>query len=402
MRLADAFEPSDSAIAVVRAGDGVLVGVNAAFERSTGHGRATMIGRRLADSGLWADPRFDAQLWGLLQVRDRVVRLPARIACADGREVPVEVSAEFAIDDGGERVLFCLLHLSPAGPDTPERARDDVLYRSLYLAASEGIYRSLPGGGFLDVNPAMARIFGFETPEQMIAECGGHASGLYVDAGEAARIRARLAAGERLDGHRTQVRRRDGRVIWISENGRAIRDRQGVVLFHEGSLVDITAQVEAEQALRQSRALYQVLVENSRDGVFLIQHGKVVFANEALAKILGCTVAELIGLDYMSRSSPPTSTRSAPAGPSGRPVRATRRSTRSTCAGATAGRSCARCAPTPSSTSATSRRPVRCATSPTSARGSVPSSRPSAGTASCSRTRRPGCSAPGSTAGSWR
>ena len=303
MRLLDAFEPSDSAVAIVRASDGVLVGVNAAFERSTGHGRLQVIGRRFDDSTLWADRGFGGELWGLLQVRERVVRLPARLACADGRVLPVEVSAEFAMD-GGERVLFCLLHLAADGPDSAEQARDRVLYRSLYLAASEGIYRSLPGGGFLDVNPAMARIFGFDSPEDMLAECGEDASGLYVDAAQAAWIAGELAAGHRLENHRAQVRRRDGRVIWIGENARAIRDRQGVVLFHEGSLVDITAQVAAEQALLQSQQLYQVLVDNSRDGVFLIQRGRVLFANEAMAQILGWEVARLVGMDYMALVDP--------------------------------------------------------------------------------------------------
>jgi diguanylate cyclase (GGDEF)-like protein/PAS domain S-box-containing protein len=303
MRLVDAFEPSDSAVAVVRVGDGTIVGVNAAFERSTGRGRDGVIGRRFGDAGFWADADFGAKLWGLLQARERIVRLPVRALLADGSTVPAALSAEFA-DDGGERVLLCILDLAPEGPDSVERARDQKLYRSLYLAASEGIYRSLPGGGFLDVNPAMARIFGFDSPDAMIAACGEDAASLYVDADNVASISARLAAGERLENHRSQVRRRDGRVIWISENGRAIRDRQGVVLFYEGSLVDITAQVDAEQALLQSQALYRVLVENSRDGVFLIQHGKVIFANEAMAHILGYEVAQITGIDYLSLVDP--------------------------------------------------------------------------------------------------
>ncbi len=303
MRLVEAFESSDSAVAVIRVSDGVVLGVNGAFERSTGRGRDQVIGRKPYDAGLWTDAAFGSRLWGLLQVRDRAVRLPLQIPCADGRVLPAELSAEFAAEDG-ERVLFCLFHLSPDGPDSAERAHDHVLYRSLYLAASEGIYRSLPGGGFLDVNPAMARIFGFDSPEQMLAECGEAASSLYVDPNQVQGIRDLLAGGGRLEAHRAQVRRRDGRIIWISENGRAIRDRQGHVLFYEGSLVDITAQVEAEQALRQSQALYQVLVENSRDGVFLIQHGRVIFANEAMARILGYDVAQITGMEYMALVDP--------------------------------------------------------------------------------------------------
>src|SRR5690606_15672587 len=132
-----------------------------------------------------------------------------------------------------------------------------------------------PEGGFVDVNPALARLLGHASPGQLLAERGRDLAAIYVDPDVMPRMHALLRGGGRVEGMRSQMRRRDGSVIWVSENARAIRDGQGRVLFHEGSVVDVTAQVEAEVALRQSQALYQVLVENSRDGVFLIQHGRV-------------------------------------------------------------------------------------------------------------------------------
>lgn len=303
MRLVEAFEASESVVAVLRAGDGVILGVNVAFERSTGYRRDQVIGRLPIEVGLWPDPSFRAGVWSILRAEHRVAGMPMRLACADGRIRAGHVSAEFA-QDQGETVVFCLLHFLPEGQDIREPEPNHALYRSLYLAASEGIYRSLPGGGFLDVNPAMARILGYDSPQQMLVECSRKASGLYVDPTHAEHIHAHLRDGGRLDSERAQVRRRDGRVIWISENARAIRDERGEPLFFEGSLVEITAQVEAEQALRQSQELYQVLVENSRDGVFLIQHGRIVFANEAMSRILGYQHGEIFGLDYMSLVDP--------------------------------------------------------------------------------------------------
>ena len=299
MRLLDAFESSESVVAVVRAGDGVLTGVNSAFERITGYRRDQVIGRLPIEIGLWPDPEFRARIWSILRAEHRVARMPMRLACADGRILPGEVSVEFASEQG-ELILFCLLHFLPEHQEVAAPEPDHALYRSLYLAASEGIYRRLPGGGFLDVNPAMARILGFETPQQLLRELSRNAARFYVDPDHAARTQQQLVSGGRLERQRAQVYRRDGSLIWISENARAICDERGQALFFEGSLVDITAQVEAEQALRQSQALYQVLVENSRDGVFLIQRGLVIFANDAMARILGYGVGELLGLQYMS------------------------------------------------------------------------------------------------------
>src|SRR5690606_10176045 len=140
--------------------------------------------------------------------------------------------------------------------------------------------------------------------QQRRAAVASKAGLLYVDQAHVAQAHAVLRAGGRLERARARARRRDGSSIWISENARAVFDENGQALFFEGSVVDITAQVEAEEALRQSRALYQVLVENSRDGVFLIQRGQVVFANEAMAGILGYTVDELTGMQYMALVDP--------------------------------------------------------------------------------------------------
>ena len=299
MRLVDAFEASESVVAVLRASDGVFLGVNSAFERSTGYRREQVIGRLPIEVGLWPDPEFRARIWSLLRANQRVAGMPMRLACADGRPRAGHVNVERVLEEGESR-LFCLVHFLPEGEDIQEPVVTDLPYRSLYLAASEGIYRSLPGGGFLDVNPAMARILGYDSPRQLLTELGRRASELYADPEYVARANAILLAGGRLERERARVFRRDGRIIWVSQNARAILDAGGEALVFEGSLVDITAQVEAERALGESQALYQVLVENSRDGVFLIQRGAIVFANEAMARILGYDAGELVGTAYMA------------------------------------------------------------------------------------------------------
>jgi len=142
----------------------------------------------------------------------------------------------------------------------------------LFLAAAEGLYRSLPDGGWIDVNPALARTFGYDSPAQMLAETSGaRASSLYADPKHCARLFAVLGSSRAVSkNERAQVRRRDGSLVWISENARMVRDAEGRVLFYEGSLFDISEQIEAEARLRQSEALYKTLIENCRDGVFLV------------------------------------------------------------------------------------------------------------------------------------
>jgi len=299
VRLVEAFESSVSIVALLSADDGRFLEVNPAFYQITGYTPEQVVGRIPIDVGLWNDLEFRAQLWESLRAERRVVDAPARVQCADGRILNGRLHVEL-LPGKEHSELFCLLQIVP--DDYPEllAQRHESLYRDLFLSASEGIYRSLPDGGFLDVNPAMARILGFDSPAELLLAYSNRARDIYVDQDRDAQDNLHLLEDGRIDQVRVEVFRRDGSRIWVSENARVIRDAQGRPIFYEGSLEDITAQVEAEQALKQSQALYQVLLDNTRDGVFLIQRGVVRFANKAMADILGYPLDELIGMPYMS------------------------------------------------------------------------------------------------------
>ena len=303
MSLVEAFESSESIVALLSADDGRFIDINPAFEKLTGYRRADVVGCRPIDVDLWSDLEFRAQLWESLRVHRRVVDALAHIRCADGRQLSGRLHVEL-LRSSGQSLLFCLLQILPDEHEVQESHRRESLYRDLFLSASEGIYRSLPRGGFLDANPAMARILGYDSPAELLIARGNRSRDIYVDQASDQHDHDRLLELGRIDQVRVQVYRRDGSRIWVSENARVIRDPAGQPIFFEGTLEDITAQVEAEQALAQSQNLYQVLLDNSRDGVFLIQRGTIRFANPAMAAMLGYPPGELIGMRYMDLVDP--------------------------------------------------------------------------------------------------
>ncbi|TXK64546.1 EAL domain-containing protein [Alkalisalibacterium limincola] len=303
MPLAECFRFSDSLVTLMRAQDGAVLEVNHAFETHLGYRADEVVGKLPAEIGLWADMQVRASIWAQLRADSKVSNLQVRMRHIDGSEVDGELSAEL-MEHEGQTVVFCIVqNVRPAGTQ-PLGDNGNESYRALYLAAAEGIYRSLPGAGFIDVNPAMARIFGYPSPERMLRELGRSSGHLIMDPEHRESLHRRLMAGERIKAERIQVRRADGQAIWISENARAVRDGKGNILFFEGTVVDVTAQVLAEEALQQSQALYKVLVESSHDGVFLIQRGVVVFANQSMADILGMTLEALTGSEYMALVAP--------------------------------------------------------------------------------------------------
>jgi diguanylate cyclase (GGDEF)-like protein/PAS domain S-box-containing protein len=127
-------------------------------------------------------------------------------------------------------------------------------YRSLFDHAIEGIFRTTPEGRYLDANPALARIYGFETPLELTNTLSDISSQLYVDPARRQDFIDTIRRNGRVSGFESQVRRCDGRLIWISENARAVHDEEGRLQCYEGTVEDITALREYQEKIeRQAR-----------------------------------------------------------------------------------------------------------------------------------------------------
>ena len=304
MQLAGAFRHSSSIVAILSVDDGTFVDVNPMFERVLGWSAGEIRGRRPLELQFWPDPDVRSVIWGHLRSGAGIVDLSVRCRARDGTTLRGRLDSEL-IDLDGRVVVFNLLREVHPDTEGPRSARiESESYRTLVEAAAEGLYRSLPNGRFTEVNPAMARLFGYGSPQEMLQNEESRVTDVYVDPTQRMRVHAEANRAGTVQQVQSEMRRRDGSRLWISENVRAVRGADDVLLFYEGTVVDITEQVLAEQALQQSETLYQVLVDNCRDGVFLIQRGKVVFANRAMAAMLGYPDAELIGIAYMELVAP--------------------------------------------------------------------------------------------------
>jgi PAS domain S-box-containing protein len=127
-------------------------------------------------------------------------------------------------------------------------------YRSIFENAVEGIFQSTDKGRFITMNPAMAHILGYASPEEAIEEITDIAHQVYVD--PKSRLESESAQEEQgiLEGFEFEAYRKDGRKIWLSLNRRSIRDQDGIEIYREGSVEHITKRKRAEEALRQSES----------------------------------------------------------------------------------------------------------------------------------------------------
>ncbi len=122
-------------------------------------------------------------------------------------------------------------------------------YRSIFEGAVEGIFQTTPEGRFITVNPAHARIYGYDSPEEMIAAIDDIRGQIYADPHVRSVFLNLLEKNGFTSEFEFQALRKDGKKIWISENARAVRDDEGKILYYEGFATDITKRKEAEEKL---------------------------------------------------------------------------------------------------------------------------------------------------------
>ncbi|MDP1715365.1 MAG: PAS domain S-box protein [Anaerolineales bacterium] len=134
-------------------------------------------------------------------------------------------------------------------------------YRSIFENATVGIYQSTPQGRFLSVNPVMAHIFGYVSPEQMLSNITSIENQFYVDPADRHEFQRLMMEQGQVKKFFNQFRHKDGSHIWVQENARAVKDVNGSILHYEGFITDITERKQAEEALNISEARYRTLVE---------------------------------------------------------------------------------------------------------------------------------------------
>ena len=134
-----------------------------------------------------------------------------------------------------------------------ERRRAEEKYRSIFENSVEGIFQTTVEGRFVTANPALARMFGYDSPKQLLENISDVGEKLYVDPERRAEFDRLIRRDGFVSGFEIQMYRTDGSVMWASASARAVRDAEGAVIAFEGTVEDITERKQAEQALREIR-----------------------------------------------------------------------------------------------------------------------------------------------------
>lgn len=292
---------------------GKVIAWNKAIEEMTGVARKEIIGKGdqeyalpfygekrmlLSDLILLPDNDKELQKYNAVQNSGNVIYGETYVPKAYGnRGAYLWVTASLLRDSEGN-IIGAIESLR----DITERRRTEKLlkdseskYRNIFKNATEGIFQSTLDGKYISLNPAFARIRGYESPEELLNMKGDVQKQAYVHPEDRLKLIKLLEKQGFVNNYEVEAWRKDGSIIWVSMNVRPIRDENGNISLLEGTIQDITERKKAEEELRESEERFRKLFENHTAIKLLIDaaDGKIIDANQAASDYYGWSRKEL-------------------------------------------------------------------------------------------------------------
>ena len=174
-----------------------------------------------------------------------------RIQRADGKVIWVSERGNPIYDERGEvqAIEGIIQNISMRKQIEQSLREAELRYRSIFENAIEGIFQSTRSGLYLMVNPALARMYGYSSPRELMNALNNIDAQLYVEKGRRAVFIKAIEQSKNVQNFESLVYKKDGSTIWISENARAVYDEAGNLLYYEGTVEDITARKSYEVQL---------------------------------------------------------------------------------------------------------------------------------------------------------
>ena len=188
--------------------------------------------------------------------------------------------------------------------EVAERARMEAAlrtaeekYRSIFENSVEGIFQTTEEGRYLVANPTLARIYGYDSVADLQASVTDISRGLYVNPQRREEFRRRIKQSGEIHQFDSEIYRKDGSVIWISEHARAAYDDAGALLYYEGTVEDITERKRNEELLEKLNK--QLMDTSRRAGMAEVATGVLHNVGNVLNSV---NVSALLITDRLSKS----------------------------------------------------------------------------------------------------
>src|SRR6266568_40983 len=177
-------------------------------------------------------------------------------------------------------------------------------FQSLFDDVPVGLFRVAPDGKIADANPALMEMLGYPDRESLVQV---KAINLFAEPKERHALLDQLKRTGIVRLFEARLCRRDGKTIWAEVNARALRSPANQVKCYEGSLEDITARKQAEQAIHESEARKGAILDSALDAIITIDdRGRITEFNPAAEKMFARARATVLGQELAEMIIPPS------------------------------------------------------------------------------------------------
>ena len=270
--------------------EGRFLEVNDSYCRMIGYTREELLTMSIPDVEALEKPEETAQ-----RIRKIIKRGYDRFETChrhkDGKIIDIEVSVNYVDVDGGRMVVF-LRDITERKKAEGKLRESEAKFRGLFENIPDGIFQTTPDDRILAVNPALVRMLGYESEEELLK---AKPSDMWM---KPEKRKAYIKKLEREGVQRNfelHLKRKNGQEVVVLENTHVVRDEQGRVLYYEGTMTDITERRRIEEALKKSEEEYRALLENARDIIVTFDlKGNVTSVNRAVEEY-GFKKKEIVG-----------------------------------------------------------------------------------------------------------
>jgi diguanylate cyclase (GGDEF)-like protein/PAS domain S-box-containing protein len=242
--------------------DALITEVNKALLAISGYGPEDFIGFRV-------DKFYDRTSVDFYSASRNHLSFEALFHSKVGKMIPMLFSRSILIDDDGKIAgyMYFLTDLTELKATQAELKRAEQRYRSMYHNAVQGMFQSRMSGEPIRVNPAFARIFGYNSPDEVLALRDG-VKRLYFNPEDQTKMIRALKKKGAVSNLELRLKRKDGKPVWVLANIRLIESDTGEPII-EGIMVDNTRKKKLEEQLRRDREKFRKLsVHDNLTGLF--------------------------------------------------------------------------------------------------------------------------------------
>lgn len=234
---------------------GKLVFLNETWKRITGSEAPETIGKSLFDLIEPTDSQQQMQMFEELVRGERQAYRVETSLRVQGHVRPVEIAFSMLrmAEDKSIRVVGTMTDMEKRRMAEAALRQAEQRFRGIFENSVSGIYQLSPEGKYISANQALADMFGYAHPSELMSSVTEASSQIYADKEEHARFIEKLLFEGKVTGMEFQIVRKDGKRAWIMENARVVRAPSGGIQYFEGSVWDVTERKEAEAATYHAR-----------------------------------------------------------------------------------------------------------------------------------------------------